>query len=679
MSPFVHSLADAFAAMALVAAGSVVPGLLCVRPFFPGVSLRASAFRFVLAFVLGYAGFTVAADFLARYLGSNVYTLLVLPPAVTGLAGWAAARLSRRRPPTPLADGLDLSWRQLGGSAAFALLIVAQVYPVETADGIYWGQPYSDHVKHTYVTNAVARTGCPPMNPTYAPFGDKPLFYYYGFYLWPGAAARVFGAGAVPPVMACTFLVATSFLATTVALGNYLHGTLRGGWAALALCGVTGLDLIPLAALEATGLQQGDFEWWNPGQVMAVTGLLVWVPQHAMASVYVLTALLLTVAAAKAGWRDPRAMAVSVLVAACGMTSTYVAEVLVGTLAVQIFLGAASRRWSEAVGPTLMVLGGGLLLIVPFYLHLASVDEYVGPSVRLVFRPFRYDYELGGLMPFAWFDRFQPYFGGYQAYRVVAMPLQYAIEFGLWAWVGTVWVRWGVRGERGGSLLTGLGVMSVVALGLGSVPVSVRLMPDLNWRVLHPVQGVLPAVGAAILLRMASAWSAVPFVTRTGVLTALYLGLAGSIYDFYLMRFPARSDWVASPQLAKRARDGVAAIQVVVGPSSRVEYNPDQVNGPWLVYLNRPVAISDRFWNSATFGVDRKEHKITYDTVKELFRPSISVTTKSEITTRYKLDYLILQTEDLLYDLDDILHAEREFRVALTGPGWVLLECIRRK
>jgi hypothetical protein len=187
-------------ALVLVGAGIGVwlPGALLLRPLALGGGLRSAPCRLVLGYVCGYAGFTVVADWLTRLGGTSRLTLLIGPPLLVGLLGLLCKK-PRPDHAMPAAPVLSLSWPQLGACVLFAAVVLAQVLPIRAGDDLYWGYPYLDYTERVAVTHAVARSGSPPLNPSYAPTGDRPLFYYYGFYLFPGALVRYASVGAVTP------------------------------------------------------------------------------------------------------------------------------------------------------------------------------------------------------------------------------------------------------------------------------------------------------------------------------------------------------------------------------------------------------------------------------------------------------------------------------------------------
>jgi hypothetical protein len=661
--------------LACAAVFLLVPGMLLVRPLLPGRS--ALALRAVTGYVCGYAGFTVLADLFTRLAGTSLFTLLVGPGMTTALLGLLLRRATNGNTVTPASSGLRLSWLQLACCAAFACLVILQVAPVSLGEQVYWGYPYTDYTKHVSFTRVVARTGSPPLNPTYAPFGDQYLFYYFGLYLFPGALVRYAGFDAVVAVSTCAVLTAACFASVCVTLGNLLAGSWRGGWLALALCWVTGLDILPVAWLEAHGVSVPDLEWWNPGQVTAITGFLAWVPQHATAALEALTAHLLLdglgTSPGPAAWRDVRIAPAVLLTAACGMTSTYVAELLFASLAVHALLpfwrgGAAGRQTSASW----TALTAGAVLVLPFYLHLMSIDRYQGASQEPAFRPFAWEDSGSRLGFFRWFDRFRPVLGARQAYRLFTLPLQYALEFGFWAIVGVWWIVAGLRRPEVASLTTRLAVLCGCGLLIGSVFVSVRQNPDLNWRVLHAPQGVLVAVGAAFLLRpRGTGWRNA--LLGSAVVATLYLGVAGSLYNYYNLRVSFAGTANPGPGVIGRARAASLRIEAVTPVTARIQYNPTY-NPAWLTYLNRQAPLSDSGFNSICFGVSKAEHAVVLREISSIFDAGLSAGEREVFVSRYKIDYLLIQREDPIFEtaLQDLLpHAPT---VVCGGADWVLLD-----
>ncbi len=662
--------------LASTAAAVVLPGAFLVRPFFSR-SPSLPALLLVLGYICGYASFTLMADCLTRIAGTNFYTLLAGPPSVALLLGLILNRFSTSKDKPDRLRRVTLSAAQIVACAAFACLVIVQVAPVSVGDHIYWGVPYMDWTKHISVAHAVARNGSPPLNPSYAPFGDRYLFYYFGYYLFPGSLVRYLGVGAIPTVLTCATLTAASFTAVCVSLGNYLVGSLRGGWFALALCFVTGLDILPVTLLEANGRTFHDIEWWSPGQVTAITGFLVWVPQHTAASVDVLAVHLLLGALDTAGfstWRDARLVPVIILTGACAMTSTYVAELLFGSLAVYGLFSILRPFPARNAGVrSLAILIAGSLIILPFYSHLLTIDCYQGPSQLPLFRPFAWEADGLRMSFFRWFDCFQPYFGSRQAYRLFTLPMQYLLEFGFWAIVGVWWAFWGQCDAERDPIMARLRVMSGCALLIGSVFVSVRENPDLNWRVLHPLQGVLTAVGAAFLLRSHTKERQPRFYLQCAVLALLYFGVLGTLYNYYNLRFSFRESPNPDPKLIGRACAAAPQIEALTAPTARVQYNPTH-NPPWEIYLNRPFPISGSGPNSVIFGVSKTEHAVVLNDIASIFGLGLPPVTREQLIIRYQIDYLLVQKEDPIFELPLRDLFARPPPIVYTSGEWILLD-----
>jgi hypothetical protein len=441
------------------------------------------------------------------------------------------------------------------------------------------------------------------------------------------------------------------FAAVCVALGNYLVGRRRGEWLALGLCFVTGLDLLPIGWLEAQGMHVVDMEWWSPGQVTAITGFLAWVPQHATAALYVLVCqvLLGLLDDPQAAMPKSGLLAVILLATASGMTSTYVGELLFGLLLASCLVGMLRRRTVTASSlRSGVVFAVGGFLLVPFYWHLLTIDQYQGPSQLPLFRPFAGERYARQLPPFDWFEQFRPYFGAVQAYRLFTLPVQYALEFGFGMIVGIAWLVGPFQSDRRDAVLARLRVLVLGALLAASVLVSVRKDADLNWRMLHLVQGALIAVGALFLSRPLATRPWAAWGLRYLVAATLCLGVLGTLYNFYALRFGSWDSPIRELSLAGRAADASPQIEALTASAARVQYNPT-ANPPWQIYLSRPCPIADSGVNSVIFGVSREKHAAVHEDIASIFQRELGPAERERTLRDYQIDYLLVQQEDPIF------------------------------
>jgi len=142
-----------------------------------------------------------------------------------------------------------------------------------------------DHSVRVPLVEAAARNGVPPRNPFYG-LGKVPVLrYFYYWYVVCALPMRLFGLGARGCFNASVFWSGVGLASTIPLFLKYVLGErkdLRGkSVIGIALLTVTGLDLIPCAAMALyfRGFA-ADLEWWDPNQVASWLGSLLWVPHH---------------------------------------------------------------------------------------------------------------------------------------------------------------------------------------------------------------------------------------------------------------------------------------------------------------------------------------------------------------------------------------------------------------
>jgi len=142
-----------------------------------------------------------------------------------------------------------------------------------------------DHSVRVPLVEAAARNGVPPRNPFYG-LGKVPVLrYFYYWYVVCALPMRLFGLGARGCFNASVFWSGVGLASTVPLFLKYVLGERRDlrskSVIGIALLTVTGLDLIPCAAMALyfRGFA-ADLEWWDPNQVASWLGSLLWVPHH---------------------------------------------------------------------------------------------------------------------------------------------------------------------------------------------------------------------------------------------------------------------------------------------------------------------------------------------------------------------------------------------------------------
>jgi hypothetical protein len=640
-----------FVALASAAVLGAV-GWALLRPFERALAIFGPGFRPVAAGVLGYAGYSACADVALKLFGPNWLGFVVAPLAALLLfAGLLEFFRDDAATPTPVV--LDLTGGQRLFALLFAFVVALQVVPLRFGENVYWGTPEIDWRSRLGVIHAIARDGLPAANPFFDPTGESKLFFYYGFFLLPAACVALANVDPATVLAVLVLLLAYGVAATAAALGSAAVGHARGGWTALCLCFVTGLDLLPVLALIARKQEPMSVEWWNPAQITALTASPVWAPHHTVAVLQVLLAHMLAwqTSTNRTHGRWSMAAMLGLLLAGAGMTSTYVALLGFASLGLQAgwkLLRDDSRGTAVSL---LVALATGAGCCVPFYAGLARFDEHGGQALAPILRPCPGEPELKQALVNS--TGLSPAFATFLV-RAFGLIPQYFIELGVLFFVLIFWRRTGVGVRASQELWRSLATMTATAFVIGSVLVSVRTWNcDLNWRIMHPVQIVL--VGAAAAFWQDFVGKRRPAFEVAGLAFVAAVGLLGTIYDVYRARFdylvrtPANGRWAG---VAERA---AAVANAEFPTSARVLIVPSRIgdvarNGFWGHYLRHRLILSDADFNAFPYGPKRADVDRAIADVERIFAPATPRHERWKSVQQLRADLIFLDDSTTVRD-----------------------------
>ncbi len=547
---------------------------------------------------------------------------LVFAPFWAGFALLLAARFRRMIPRGyRLAKGLAAAWLALG---------TASLIDLEWGNRLYYSVISFDYTLRVAITSAITRAGIPPPNPYFYPGRPVALRYHYFWMILCSLAQRA-GGGSLSARLAVFGGTLWCGLGLIAVLALYLRfadpeGPLRlerRVGLAIALLGVTGLDLLPNLMLMRQGVLLPEMEWWNE-QVTSWVGTMLWVPHHLAALVACLTGFLLL-------WAAPAARRDAVVAAAaaglCFATavgcSVYVAFTFF------VFLGVWGlitliRKWRR---DTALLVVAGCCAVVPLAPYVrdllgpASGGSFVVPTVRAFKFP---DLAFASLLTAPW---------QLSLLNLLLLPLNYFLELGFFLLIGLVawkrlraarrpWSRWDLAAWA----MAGSSIAVCTFLRSGVIGNN-----DLGCR------GFLPA--QFILLLWAVSLAGKPEL-RGGGLRAwlaflLVLGAAGTGYEVCLLRgYPVLSDFAAvtrypalgtDGQLGRRtyaARQVYERLRKTLPPDTLMQQNPDTDIGfiPYGLYADRQLAAG-LHGCGAVFGGDPSLCASMYPILNGLFDP----------------------------------------------------------
>ncbi|WIW88805.1 hypothetical protein K3M67_02135 [Sphingobium sp. V4] len=325
-----------------------------------------------------------------------------------------------------------------------------------------------DLVKHAAVTGAIAREGLPFADPFFARPGY--VGYYYYFYLWSAAIhwsnetfinARMAFAGAA----FWAGLAFPSLLWRIAVDGGLIHPARNRAFMRLILlfCFVSGADLIMmLLRVLATGKLESQSDWWNTAVDFAVRSTL-WVPHHLTAMVAAWGAMLLLARAQESDRSERWALAAA---AGIGIATCFGSSVWIMLTIAPVFVGwgclALIRRDPMLPFAGIVALAMAAMQII----DLISFRHDSGLPIALTVRPFTVLLPEGG----AW-----------TLLHLALLPLNYGMEFGIFAVGAVLWLRSGPFRSRT-IVQTLLAASALSSLLVASFLKSTIINNDLAWR-----------------------------------------------------------------------------------------------------------------------------------------------------------------------------------------------------
>jgi hypothetical protein len=379
----------------------------------------------------------------------------------------------------------------------------------------------------------------------------------------------------------------------------------------IALLGVTGLDILGVAAIATTPAHiLPTVEWWN-NQISAWITAILWVPHHVAGLIACLTGFLVI-------WRAPRGRSLVLSGVIAGLAfasgvglSVYVTLVFAAFLAIWLVITILKKNRRE----TFVILVAGLVTVAavtPYLLELvgARTGQATGGGsfARLTVRWFSISEVL---LIVLWPDApgwTEPVANG------LFLPLNYYLELGFFFKIAIMqWKRMRSgndffhQKELCGFVMAATSVLICTFLSSGVISAN-----DLGWRGFMIAQFILLIWAAEIwdegllALRTAPQRAAAFGKDRRGLLVALLvLGVAGSLYEVCMFRFfPLISDhFVMRPwnflapdqRLGARTyalRQVYEALKEKLPEHAIVQHNPNAAPGDMFygLYADRQAA-----------------------------------------------------------------------------------------
>ena len=448
-----------------------------------------------------------------------------------------------------------LLWAILAG---WIVLGTLSLVDMQIGDHLYFPTVAFDYSLRSTVTASVAHSGIPVHNPFFFPGRPSVMRYHYFWFILCGVAQRITASTVTSrqALIGGTIWCGIGLMALVALYLRFFQS--RGSHSidtrtlfTIALLGVTGLDILPVLALEwSSHSYYGDMEWWND-QVSAWVTTALWTPNHLSGLIACLMGFLLIWDAGQPGARHRKSAAAAaglMFASAVGLTVDVTA-----VFAVFLFIWTFAeflKKHRHAV--ILLCLAGCVAAAasLPFLAELLSRESGGAKGLsplHLAVRSFYYIDQHLNLAPYHWKTNIV---------HLIVLPINYLLELGFFLIVGVIQLHrmWRNRREVTQDQLCGLtmALTSIIICSFVSSAVN-SSGNDLGWRGFLPAQFILLLWGGEMMAdgllsrfvspdhRAQSRISGAGF--RMLVAATLLLGAAGSLYEIFKVRFyPLLSD-----------------------------------------------------------------------------------------------------------------------------------------
>ena len=240
----------------------------------PALGLCAfGPFSLLFTWLLGYSELTVSVAWIFFQVGALLVYFNHVRRPVPGSLSAAVPQNFLSVPGT--------AWLLLAASL-WALVPVFNIYPVLYQDGLYVNVHIYDHMKIAFI-DGIAREGLPPLNPFYAPGGERiPLIYYYTWHFLGAQIKTLSEVSGWQAEVAMSWFTSFATIAFISGLAVRISGRLWAGFALLLMGLATPpADILPqILGARWEGLV--GFPQGHPLEVLWIQ--LSWAPQHVFAA-----------------------------------------------------------------------------------------------------------------------------------------------------------------------------------------------------------------------------------------------------------------------------------------------------------------------------------------------------------------------------------------------------------
>lgn len=518
-----------------------------------------------------------------------------------------------------------------------------------------------DYVKHIAVADAVARTGIPPINPSFYPGEALQLFYYYFWFMLCGTIDLIGGTfiGPRDAVLAGTLWCGLALVALVrLFLVTWGPRIVRGlqpahyRWGYILLA-ITGIDILAVGADWAISQLSGidkpllvNVEWWND-QIVNWTSSVLWVPHHVSSFISCMVAFMIVVD--QGGKEKLNKPFVAWLIAGIALASALGLSIWVALVAGFIMAGwlvtTALKKWHIDLRTALATSVLAVLLALPFVLDMQSSNRLSSFPIDITVRHF---FNLHIALQSVG----EPFIS---LAHLISLPINYGIELGFFGIGGLLYWTYRKKQETPfGREELFMWVMLGSSIFLCSFVRSAVVLNDMGWRGFLFAQFALLLFSIPLIANLFNKRSFEDFkldaLSKGFAVVFLMLSCLSMSFELFSLRF--RYLGPEGPQTVQ-VREAYEWIDTNMPASAIVQHNPDyEVDYFHAQYGNRQVVVADRVYG-ALYGVDETQFEETIEIVSTLFLLEMTMAEGIDISRQLGIDALFVKQDDAIWHAGD--------------------------
>jgi len=568
----------------------------------------------------------------------------------------------------------------IGLTLIWVVIALFSLVDIQLDQRVYFNVTAFDWTHRVAITDAIARTGIPPVNPFF--FTGEPVYvsYYYFWSIIP-ALLNQFTGGIITARIAFVASAIWCGIALRAITALYQrfhspegkHHIEQRSVAANCLLFVTGLDMI-FVFLLITRMPDfpGIFEKWNGNaQITSWSGASLWVPNHVASLIACLVGYILFQ----------------------GITQlTPIRKKLATTILIGISL--ASAVGMSIYIPFIFIVFWGLWTLVSLFtneLRYKLIWLFLAGLLAFIFTvPFAYDVlesrdnlSTGGNL-FAFWVRpiflvesnslVQQFIHSetlLNLINLILLPVNYFLELGFFLLAGLLYLQAAYKEHKALDILKPDFLLLLASVLVCSfLRSSMIFNNDLGWRGFLPAQFILLIWSANVLLNLFPTWFRklndgtpikMSYMIRFTLVLTLVIGFFSSAFDILHSRF---FFWMNDTQTWLTSQGGVYTDQNIGNRTyslrqayqfineyypkdSIIQNNPDvpDIDLSQGLYANHQTVVSGP--GAMTYGVSLPAYKQLADQITPIFSDSsISSENVNDLCSKYSIDVMIVTDID---------------------------------